>query len=172
MAIFLFSTGCAFAQNRPADQNRFAIGAGIQQQQNDFGLGINLTSPYFASGAVAIRAQAGVNWLDRPVDGAGTWQPYMSNRLGIVARTAIIEDKVNVYGKGGGVLLVPNSTFSSDGLKSGGYGLFGFELCLSPTLVQYLEVGGIGTGARADKLPGNPIYANGLHIGVGMRVHL
>lgn len=61
LAIFLFSISCAFAQYLPADQDRFAIGAGIQHQQNDFGLAVNLTSPYFASGAVAIRGQAGVN---------------------------------------------------------------------------------------------------------------
>lgn len=170
--IFLFSTGCVFAQQMSADQQKFAIGAGIQRQQNDFGVGINLTSPYFASGAIAVRAQAAINWLDADVDEGDSWQPYMSNRLGVVARKAVIADKVNVYGEAGALLLLPHESFSDTELRSGGYGLFGFELCLSPSLVQYLEVGGMGTGAKAEKLPGSPIYANGLHIGVGMRYHL
>ena len=33
----------------------------------------------------------------------------------------------------------------------------------------FIEIGGVGSGATADKVVGNPIYANGLMINVGYR---
>ena len=43
---------------------------------------------------------------------------------------------------------------------------------MSPNTNYYLEVGGVGKGAVADKAFGEPIYSNGLLINVGFRYSL
>ncbi len=34
---------------------------------------------------------------------------------------------------------------------------------------NYIEIGGVGTGAKSDKVSGKPIYSNGLLISAGAR---
>jgi hypothetical protein len=36
----------------------------------------------------------------------------------------------------------------------------------------FIELGGVGTGANADKVTGNPIYSNGFLISVGFRGYI
>jgi hypothetical protein len=36
----------------------------------------------------------------------------------------------------------------------------------------FIELGGIGVGANADKVPGKPIYSNGFLISVGVRGYI
>jgi len=68
--------------------------------------------------------------------------------------------------------LIPNGIFSSASSQAGGYGLFGFEFKPIDAFGFYLEVGGLGTGAKADKLPTKPIYSNGFLTNVGFRIVL
>ena len=51
----------------------------------------------------------------------------------------------------------------------GGYGLFGFEFFMNSRNNYFIEIGGVGTGAVADKVANSPIYSNGLLINVGFR---
>ena len=36
----------------------------------------------------------------------------------------------------------------------------------------FIEIGGIGTGATADKVANKPIYSNGLMLSTGFRIYL
>lgn len=65
--------------------------------------------------------------------------------------------------------LFPSDAFSSRSVQFGGYGLFGFEFLLDQHMRYFLEAGGVGTGARADRIEGAPIYSNGFVINVGVR---
>jgi hypothetical protein len=78
---------------------------------------------------------------------------------------------MRLYGEGGVIVLFPSSEFSSESEVLGGYGLFGFEFFFSHQSNYFIEIGGIGTGAVADKASGKPIYSNGLLINVGLRHH-
>ncbi|MBX3252512.1 MAG: hypothetical protein KF862_00115 [Chitinophagaceae bacterium] len=100
-----------------------------------------------------------------------TWSPYGSFRLGIRGRQPVIEEKIYLYGEGGSTLLLPNSTFSTEKTHWGGYGLFGFEFRATRQFGYYLELGTMGTGAKADKVPATPIYANGFTSSVGCRIN-
>ena len=74
--------------------------------------------------------------------------------------------------KGGILTILPNSDFSSQSSIFGGYGLFGFEFKPIPKFAYFIELGGAGTGATADKIAGKPIYSNGFLTCVGLRLKL
>lgn len=155
------------------EKNGVQLGVNINQFQKDFGLGIHVNSPYFFQGRNAIRIGANVQWLEHiGTDNEYTWSPYSNLQLGIRTRHYIIENKIFIYGEGGVTLLLPNNKFSSKNAIEGGYGLFGFELIMNHKMSYIIEIGGMGTGARADKVINNPIYSNGLMIGAGFRMHL
>jgi hypothetical protein len=64
---------------------------------------------------------------------------------------------MRLYTEAGGVILFPNNDFSDD-IAFGGYGLFGFEFFthrMSP-VTYFIEAGGMGTSASAEKLSGAP----------------
>lgn len=113
-----------------------------------------------------------MQWHQHPENNTTSWSPYGNIQLGIRSRHAIIEDKIFIYGEGGGTLLLPNSDFSSYNTVKGGYGLFGFEFKANPTFGYFIELGGMGTGAKADRLPSKPIYSNGFTSTVGFRINL
>jgi hypothetical protein len=143
----------------------------INRLQDDFGLGVNATTP-FIKNSVAFKLGVNLQWLNHvPVNETHTtWTPYFNIRFGALTRKFIIEKKLSIYGEGGMILLLPNSDFSKEKFGFGGYGLFGFEF--TPANWGYfIELGGAGTGAQADKLVNSPIYSNGFLISTGMRIY-
>lgn len=152
------------------ENNNIELGFNLNQYQSDFGVGIHLISPYFFNSKVAIKAGANLQWLEY-FDGAETtWTPYQNFQLGIRSRNEILEDKIYIYGEGGVILILPHDDFSSKSSEIGGYGLFGFEFKPIPDFAYFIEFGGVGTGAIADRLANMPIYSNGFLISVGLRV--
>ena len=179
IALFIATTSLAVAQGGmiPA-KNHFGIGMHLNHYQNDFGLGLNVTSPFFFQGAMAYRLRANYMWLEHHEVNGGdaTWTPYYSFQFGAVGGAAIIANFLRLYGEGGLVVLLPNSDFSSNSTEIGGYGIFGFEFFMSQSpqsfVSYFIELGGMGTGAKADKVPGKPIYSNGFSASVGCRFYL
>lgn len=150
--------------------NRASVGFNINQTQNDFGVGVDFISPYFAKSKVAIKIGGNLKWLEYFNETATIWTPYYSIQIGIRGRQIVVEDKVFLYGEGGAIMLFPNSKFSTNNLEIGGYGLFGFEFKPKDRLGYYIEMGGVGTGAIADKTSAKVIYSNGFLTNVGMRI--
>lgn len=155
--------------------NTLSYGFQLGQYQNDFGLGLNLTSPYFAKNTIAFRIRGNILWnehilLENTVNNT-VWSPYLNTSLGVVGTSSRIGDYIRIYGEGGIVVLFPSSEFSSEDSEFGGYGIFGFEFFASKdnNFCYFLEVGGVGTGAIANRIINNPIYSNGLLINVGLR---
>lgn len=148
----------------------FGIGGQVGQHQRDFGIGLNMTSPYFAHGKMAVRLRGNLVWnehLNR--DSETTWSSYSNLSIGFVQSVGEINNFVRIYGEGGAIMLFPSSEFSSKSIQVGGYGLFGFEFFFDKHFNYFVEAGGIGTGAKADKIVGKPIYSNGFLINVGVR---
>lgn len=149
---------------------KFGIGGQVGQYQREFGIGLNMTTPYFANEKMAIRLKGNLIWNEHLGNNSEiTWSPYSNMSLGFVQSVGEINNFVRIYGEGGAIWLFPSSKFSSKSIQFGGYGLFGFEFFFDKHLNYFLEAGGVGTGARADKIVGNPIYSNGFLINVGIR---
>ncbi len=170
IGLFLSSMFCT-AQESVLSKN-LGFGFQIGQYQNNFGLGINATSPYFLKQKIAIRVRGNVMWNEHLLNKEMTWTPYGNLSVGVVSVAGEIADFVRLYGEGGLLLLFPNADFSSESLEIGGYGLFGFEFFFFPKGNYFIEIGGVGTGATADKVPTRPIYSNGLLINAGFRFQL
>ena len=152
--------------------NTVSFGFNINQFQKDFGLGIDIISPYFANKKVAVKIGGNIKWFEHLKGSETTWTPYQNIQIGIRGRQFIIEDKLSIYGEGGSIILFPNTNFSSKSTEYGGYGLFGFEFKATDKFGYYLEMGGIGIGAKADKINNKPIYSNGFLTNVGFRISL
>jgi hypothetical protein len=161
----------------PQRSTNFNLGFQLVNNQQDFGMGIQVTSPFLAGGWFAIRGRANVQFHQHlNTESTTTWSPYGSFQLGAVGVGGKAGGFARFYGEGGLVLLLPNADFSSSSTELGGYGYFGFEFFLSSNpanpAAYFVELGGIGTGAKADKLQGDPIYSNGFAISVGFRGYL
>lgn len=176
--IACLSLGIAFTTNAQEKKLNSGLGFGFQlsQYQRDFGIGLQTTSPYFAGDKIAVRLRANLmftEYLDGTfLDYQVTWSPYTNVSLGVIGKAADIGDHMRLYGEGGVIAIMPNSDFSDEDVVLGGYGLFGFEFFFMPAGNYFIEIGGMGTGARAETTPGQPIYSNGLTISTGLRITL
>lgn len=151
----------------------FGIGGQVGQHQKDFGIGINLTSSYFVNEKMAVRLRGNLVWNEHINSSSETtWSSYSNFSLGFVQSVGEINNFVRIYGEGGAIMLFPSTRFSSKSIQFGGYGLFGFEFFFDKHLNYFFEAGGVGTGAKADKVAANPIYSNGFLINVGIRAQL
>lgn len=169
LALSILFSSALLAQE---ETNRNGIGIGFQlnEYQNDFGFGINANSPYFLYDNVTVRIRANYMYNQAVIEGKADWLPYSNFSLGIASGGKRITESIRLYGEGGVIVLLPPDEISSGSSEMGGYGLFGFEFFFAENGSYFLEVGGVGTGATADKLPTEPIYSNGLTISVGFRV--
>lgn len=179
VVIFLLTSQLLLAQtdslgHRSSKLSRFTLGYNLNQFQHDFGIGLNLTSPYFFHHQVALRVSGNLQWLQNvlPFTAETTWSHYGAYKAGVTSIGAFISKSIRMYGEGGLVLIVPNKDFSSKSTVFGGYGLFGFSFFVRQNLSYFIEMGGIGTGAVAEKSLYKPIYANGFTTSVGIRISL
>ena len=165
------------AQEQPAESkvysNNLSLGIHLNNFQNDFGYGLSLTSPFFPHTGVALKASGNIAYNDGVLknDSISNWRPYYSFQFGTIATVAMIAKCIRVYGAGGMIILFPNSTVSSNKTEFGGYGSWGFEFIINPRMSYYLELGGVGTGARADKAAGKSLYSNGFLTTAGMHFY-
>ena len=169
LVLVLFS---GFLTLEAQNSTNFGIGFQLNQYQKDFGIGVTLTSPYFANDQIAVRLRGNFMFNEHLQDGEITWTPYSNITLGLIGMAKEFQNFMRLYGEGGVIALLPADEFSSEEVVLGGYGLFGFEFFILNKLNYFIEIGGIGTGAKADKIPTKPIYSNGLLISVGVRAHL
>lgn len=166
----LFSTA-ATAQSE--DNNGLSYGFQLNQFQNDFGLGVNFASPAFFNQSVCLRLRAnGMFYEYVNKDFKTDWEPYANIMLGFSSASYKISDAIALYGEGGVIAILPSSAFSSSSVEIGGYGIFGFEFYFDDSFCYFLEAGGIGSDATADKISTEPIYSNGFLISVGWKVKL
>ncbi len=167
---FFFLLFAASAQEMPLN-NGLGFGFQLNQYQRDFGAGLQFASPYFAKERVAVRLRGHILFHEHLEDVETTWTPYAHASLGFIGVVGYIGN-IRLYSEGGLVGLFPSAAFSSERSHFGGYGLFGFEFFFNNSGNYFIEIGGVGTGAKADKVPGKPVFSNGLTIGAGFRFSL
>ncbi len=168
LSIFLWLPLASMAQESNLNSN-MGFGIHLSQYQRDFGLGVQYTTPYFLYESLAFRAKANLMWHEHIENLEYTWSQYSNYTLGLVGTAGKINDFMRLYGEGGVIFILPNSSFSTADYDLGGYGLFGFEFYFFPNGNYFIELGAVGTGAQADEIPGNPIYSNGFMTNVGFR---
>jgi hypothetical protein len=150
---------------------KFGFGGQVGHHHMDFGIGLNVTSPYFAHKKTAVRVKANLVYNEHlGGNSLMTWTKYSNVSAGLVQSVGEINNFLRVYGEAGAIWLFPSHKFSSKAIQFGGYGLFGFEFFFDKHFNYFLEAGGVGTGAKADKIEGSPIYSNGFLMNVGVRV--
>lgn len=161
------------AQEVQAAKNSFAVGFNINQNQDDYGLGIDAVSPYFSDGKIAFKFGINFKWFQfQPNDTMDfEYNSYQTFQLGVRFRNWVVNERIFGYFEAGIFSILPNEAWSSGAMKIGGYGLFGIEYKLSPSMSIYNELGGAAAGAKADKLPHNPAYSSGFLAHVGLRVN-
>jgi hypothetical protein len=146
-----------------------SLGFQLAQHQNDFGVGLNATTPHFWS-CLAIRARGNLMWFEHVnSDAETTWIPYADLSIGIVSIGREVGDFLRLYGEGGFTFILPNNEFSSSSLDFGGYGVFGFEFNFDPASKFFIELGG-RSGGVADEIPAEPLFSNGFMIQTGFRI--
>jgi hypothetical protein len=165
------------AQRAPDDErNGAAVGWEISSFANNYAFGARLDTPRFARRTVHVQIGASLAWVQGVPLGESdtTWAPYTLLRIGIVRSTPIGSLPLRFYGGGGLALVLPTNDVSGQSAQGGGYGLTGLELSVPENggARWFVEVGGMGTGAKADRLANSPIYANGFTIGWGFRYRL
>lgn len=171
VSIMTFIT-CSLNAQETTVSKGFALGFQLNQYQKDFGLGLSATSPYFAHDRVAIRLRGNLMYNEHLQGDKITWTPYANISIGVVGVTAYVAGSIKLYGEGGFIGIIPSSDFSGKDFVLGGYGLLGFEFYPNRKGCYFIELGGVGTGATADKVPSSPIYSNGFLISTGIRFHL
>lgn len=177
LTCLLLLTTAAHAQDAPASaEDRGARGAAIGWEissfANNYAFGARVDTPSFANGRLRVQIAGSLAWVQGVPIGETetTWAPYTLLRVGIV-RSAPIGNRLRFYGGGGLALVLPTNDLADERAHGGGYGLTGLELSLPENgrTRWFVELGGMGTGARADRLTNSPIYANGFTIGWGFR---
>ena len=156
--------------------SNFAIGFDIDSYANNYGMGVTLASPRFFNDHADIQVTADIAWAQglENGDSKSNWEHYGLFKIGYFAGRFLEGLPIRVYGGGGVVFLTPSSSLSSDSVDVGGYGLAGLEFFVNPKRSKglFLEFGGMGTGARADKMQNSPIYANGFTVSWGYKYYL
>ncbi len=147
------------------------IGFHLSQYQDDFGFGLDYTSPFLLKKKyLAFTFRTNRMYFEHIDNLETVWTPYYSLQLGVIGSKTEVTKNVILYGEGGLIAVIPNSKFSTSDIHIGGYGLFGFQFNFDNHNAYFIELGGIGIDARADKLPLEPIYSNGFLINVGYKV--
>jgi hypothetical protein len=162
-----------------ASKESVSLGFDLMRLQDDFGLGATVSSPTLLHW-MRLTLGGGIAWYPHGVaaNGDETWDMFGHGRLVVeVGPTFQKGIPVRPYGFGGASALVLPSSLSATQMRFGGVGGFGLELAFmsgerSGPVTYYMEIGGCGYGASAEKLPTNPDVASGLLLNAGFRAYL
>lgn len=158
----------------PSDRpNHLSVGYNVNDYGHDFGVGLNITSPYFAFKTLALRASTNYqrfNYID--TTGKYNWMAYQNIKIGILSSAFIANRAIRVYGEGGVAILMCPPEMTSVHTSIAGYGLFGFEFFISKGFSYFIELGAIGTKTTAEVLPTKPYFSNGFTSSIGLRLYL
>jgi hypothetical protein len=167
---FIFSASVLMAQENQRNTG-MSFGYQLVEYQQDFGVGLQATSPFFLFDHAAVRVKANQMWFEHMDESAEVkWTSYQNLSIGLIGVSGYVGDFARVYSEGGVIWLFPSSDFSDKKSEFGGYGLVGLEVFTAGPSV-FVEGGGMGTGAQATELTGSPIYSNGFVTSVGLRFH-
>ncbi|MGL6021624.1 MAG: hypothetical protein ACRC0A_00740 [Chitinophagaceae bacterium] len=167
-------------------ENKFSIGVQLGVQLNEFGGGLQITSPdLWKNSGVKLRVTGNSIVFNTFNDAGSTLMPYFDTRLGILKSFELYET-ISIYTEIGGVMTfnnTKNTTIhreeSSSTVKMtnkkfgyGGYLKCGMEIRPKVKYGIFFEMGGILTTNFAEQIKRNSaFFANGYMINVGNRFY-
>lgn len=172
LMMLMYFGSSVFAQEQKKPNSGLGIGFQLNQFQDDFAFGLNMTSPEILNGNAAFRLKANQVYFEHLLDGEYVWSGYQNVSLGFVGYGGKVGQDIRLYGEGGLVGIFPSDRFSSESFRMSTYGTFGFEFFPTPRFNYFLELGVMTSRARADKIAGSPFYSNGFVASVGFRINL
>jgi hypothetical protein len=167
------------AQDPGPVTRRPSLGFHLANLDGNPAVGLEATSSYLGHGSLAFRVSAD-RAAHRGLPAAGPAEEQMGQfglvRAGVVGVGGVVAGCIRLYGEGGVFAAFPSAGLSSQGTQWGGYGHFGFE-CLfgrpaHAPCAYFIELGTVGSGARAERMLGRPTYLNGFVTRVGFRLFL
>jgi hypothetical protein len=179
MTLFVNATG-AGAQTpvEPSSNIGAAVGMAVHRLQDNFALSGSWSSPVFFDGTARITAGGGVAWYPYGTTASGDqdWVPFGHSRVVVESGHRVGRAPLRLYGFGGAMLLFRSQRLSDDVVAVAGIGGFGFEFFAPTNMINapvsyFIEIGGVGSGARATNLPGHPILLNGFLVQSGVRFY-
>ena len=108
LIMMLFFGTSVFAQEQKTPDSGLGFGFQINQFQDDFAFGLNLTSPEILNGNAAIRLKANQAYFEHLLDGEYVWSGYQNLSLGFVGFGGKVGQGIRLYGEGGLVGIFPS----------------------------------------------------------------
>ena len=136
-----------------------------------------MASPSFFRDLVRVIASANVGWIPNvmPADSQKlTWLPYGLYKIGISVGSFIYQLPIRVSGSAELVLITPHRDISSKKVIVGTHGAMDIEFFVNPkrSSAVFVNLGGMGLfSPKADKLQGQPTFANGFTTSFGYRYY-
>ena len=180
MTTLALSANRAVAQTgaEPATNVGSAVGMTVQRLQDNFGMSGTWSSRAFFNEKARTTASGGVAWYPNGTSASGDqeWVPFGHSRVVVESGHRVGGAPLRLYGFGGAILIFRSERLSSDVLALAGTGGFGFEFFAPTGMVNapvsyFIEIGGVGSGARAANLSGQPILLNGFVVQSGLRFY-
>jgi len=160
-------SGAALFADGLKKTSHFAFGGYLVENAQDFGLGIDLTSPYFLWDHAAVRLSGEMSYDHLE------WNISWLAKLGLIGSNTVMDDMIRLYAEGGALFIFPHTNLSDESWFFGGYGHFGFEFFIPENkwISYFIELGSIGTGFTAEKVSGTPHFINGFTSKAGLRIY-
>ena len=177
---FALGANRAIAQTavEPPSNVGSAIGVAVERVQDNFGVSGTWSSRAFFDEKARMTASGGVAWYPNGTGSSGNqeWLPFGHSRVVVESGHRVGRAPLRLYGFGGAMLIFRSERLSDDVLAVAGVGGFGFEFFAPTTSMDapvsyFIEIGGVGSGARAANLPGQPILLNGFLVQSGLRFY-
>ena len=175
VACLLYPEG-AEAQGQSVVPNASRLSAGISagHYKYDPGIAIEFTTRAVFQHHLSLRIRGSIQWLEDYQAIHYEWISYNTFSAGLVYNGRLF-DRTRFYTEFGFLGIVPDARFSEAGFVEGFYQFNGLEITLLDrkdyTLCLHLGVGPAFIKASAEKIEGNPRYANGFHFINGVRVY-
>jgi hypothetical protein len=179
LAVIFSATGAgAQTPGEPSSNVGLAVGMSVHRLQDNFGVSGSVSSPTFFNEKARMTADGGVAWYPYGTGASGDqeWLPFGQSRVVVESGHRVGRAPLRLYGFGGAMLIFRSERLSDDLLAVAGIGGFGFEFFMPTNTMNapasyFIEIGGVGSGARATKIPGRPILLNGFVVEAGVRFY-
>jgi len=171
LSISLIIIGLSISTPTQGQSSNWRIDYHLTEMSGDFGQGIMIETPSIVKDYFTIKLRGNQNYLDHDFEGKNRWTDYYTATIGLSSTPSRVSKSIELYGEGGLMTVFPNGDFSESDPSFGGYGLFGFNFLFDPVFSYFIELGGVGSGSRAELSDNQRIYANGFFLQVGFKIH-
>lgn len=149
-------------------QAQVSLGIHINRQQDNFGYGINIYSPFLLKDKMRFAVKANMSFIENTNDPNRTlWNSFYNFNAGFNYSFAS-DLAVKPYTELGAMISLTCPKFTDEKIHFGPYGLLGFAVPINKGEL-FFETGAVYTGAVAEKLNNRPTFVSGFTTTGGIR---